>query len=66
MIYYLKRFIKNFTDNNKKTQTISNYESIKNYNSNAFSYSEFLKNNPNVTKNERREAIQKFLKSTRK
>lgn len=66
MIYYLKRFIKNFTDNNKKTQTISNYESIKNYKSNAFSYSEFLKNNPNANKNERREAIQKFLNSTRK
>ena len=66
MIHYLKRIIKNFSDSNKNTQTIGNFDKVKNYKSNTYSYNEFLKNNPNSTKAERREAIQKFLNSTRK
>jgi hypothetical protein len=56
MIDYLKRIIKNITNNNKnkknKTDTLS--------------YGDFLKKYPNSTKDERRNAIQKFLNSTRK
>lgn len=67
MIYYLKRIIKNISNNNKNlVNNESNKPNILSNKLNTSSYGDFLKNNPNATRAERRDAIQKFLNSTRK
>ena len=65
----LKRFFCNvnskIVNDNTKKQLIENKKINNNTNLDNFSYGKFLKDNPNATKEERREAILNFFNKTR-
>lgn len=69
MINNLKRFFCNvnskIVNDNTKKQLIENKKINNNTNLDNFSYGKFLKDNPNATKEERREAILNFFNKTR-